>query len=336
MDITKEYSVVRDGVGMFDLSGTAKFFVTGDDAEAFLEETATCSIEMIEDGMGANTLFLREDGTIVAICSIFRDEDRFIIFTVDEKRNELGQWLDAHNDDGDVLIQDKSDELGLLSILGYKAQPLTIEIAGDDIIAIPYMGFDENPETRSKIFRVGGTGEIEYRFLVDKSQVDALGSEILEKGAPLGISLCSNQILDALMVEMKSVNQLKDIERDTNAVQAGLVWMIDFGKSSFIGRDAVVEQKENLDKRLLVLACEQGDKVPDNARVSIQDSPVGYVVNQCFSKRLNQDLLMAYVDETFGWVGVEFDIETENNGIRTATAVSSPTFVTRSVEGEAS
>lgn len=334
MDITKEYSVVRDGVGMLDLSGTAKFFVSGDNAEAFLEETATCSIEMIEEGMGTHGLFLRDDGTIVAMCTIFRDEENFIVFTVDEKRNELSQWLDSHNGDGDVLIQDKSDELGLLSILGYKAQSLAIELAGDDIIAIPYMGFEENQETQSKLFRVGGTGEIEYQFLVDKAQVDALGSSILEKGASFGVCLCSNQVLDALMVEMKSVNQLKDLEQETNAVQAGLVWMIDFGKSSFIGREAVIEQKENLDKKLLVLACQEGDKVPVKAQVSIQDSPVGYVVNQCFSKRLNQDLLMAYVDETFGWVGVEFDIETENKGVRTAKAVSSPTFVTRSVEGE--
>lgn len=336
MDTLKDYSVVRDGVGMFDLSGTAKILISGDNGGMFLEEMATCSVELIEDGMGSYGLFLRQDGTIVAVCTIFRDKENFILFTAGEKRKELLEWLNAHNTGEDTVIEDYTEKWGLLSIHGFKAQLLTMEIGGEDIIAIPYMGFEDNEQTRSKIFRVGSTGEFEYQFLVEKDHLDVLESEIMEKGSSFNISFCDNQVLDILMIEMKSVNQLRDIEPDTNAIQAGLVWMIDFGKDAFIGRDAVVEQKENPDKKLTILVCDEGEHIPAKAAVKIEDDPVGHVVNQCFSKRLNKDLLLAYIEEAFAWVGIEFDIETEKNGIRMAKSVSSPTFITRSVEGEAS
>ncbi|MFH1157164.1 MAG: glycine cleavage T C-terminal barrel domain-containing protein [Pseudomonadota bacterium] len=336
MTTLNDYNVVRDGVGVFDLSDMAKIRITGNESDSFLEEMVTCSVELIEEGMGASGILLRADGSIVAICSIFRDRDEFILFTDGGKKETLLDWLTSNAAGSDVVIEDVSDSLGLLSLIGFKAQMLAMEVAGDDIIAIPFMGFEANETTRSKIFRVGNTGEFEYQFLVERDGVDALRTDIMEKGASFDVVCCSNQILDTLMVEMKTINQLKDLEPDTNAIEAGLVWMIDFGKESFIGRDSAFEQKDNLSRKLVILLCDDGDSIPPRALVKIENVAIGFVTNQCFSKRLGRSLVLAYVEEAFGWVGIEFDIETEAKGVRKGKAVSSPTFITRSVKGEAS
>lgn len=323
-----QYNAVRNAVGLFDLSSIAKFYVSGDDAPVFLDRLAGGNIEAMRDGKVINTLFMRENGTILSIVWLLKDEDRFIILTDGEKRKTLFEWLNNHINDYDLRIEDKTDTLACIAVIGPKAQELTRTIAGDDIVGLPYLGLEHNPIVGCLLCRIGHTGEYEYRFILPRGDSNRLINQIIERGGEYGIVQCDIDILNILMLEMKSINQQRDIFEDTTPIQAGLHWMIDFRKDDFIGRDIVIQEKKSPPKKLLTLLFEDRAEIPDRARLSIGDRVIGFVVRKAFSPTLVKDIGLAYIEERFAWAGIDFHVETVTGDTGLVRTVSSPLFVT--------
>ncbi len=327
-----QYNAVRNAVGLVDISSIVKFYISGDDALLFLNRLVSGNVEAMRDGRIINTLFMRENGAIVAIVWLLKDEDRFIILTDGENKDVLLGWLSKHSEGHNVHIEDKTDLLGCIAVIGPKAQELTRIIAGDDIIGLPYLGFEHNTATDSLLCRIGHTGEYEYRFVIPKEYSDRLINQIMENGAEYGIVQCDTDVLDILMLEMKSLNQYRDIPEDTTPIQAGLHWMIDFRKDEFIGKDIVVQEKKSPPRRLLTLLFEDKAEIPDRARLFIQDTEVGFVVHRAYSPTLEKDISLAYIDERFAWAGIDFNVETLKRDMIRAKTVSSPLFITMTIK----
>jgi len=327
-----EYDIVRNGVGILDLSADAKFYISGDDAFTYLDRLISGNIEAMRDGKVINTLFMKDNGTILAIVWLLKDEDRFIILTDAEKRNILLKWLKEHLADYRVQIEDKSDDLGCIAVIGPKAQEVVRIVAGDDIVGLPYLGFEHNGIVNCLLCRVGYTGEYEYRFILPRERGDHLVEQIMEAGHEYGISWCNANVLDILMLEMKSINQNKDLLEDTTPIQAGLHWMVDFNKEEFIGKNAVLQEVKLPLKKLLTLLFKEKVELPNRAKLFIGEKEAGFIVHKAFSPTLNKDIGLAYIDEKFAWVGIDFKVKTIDGKLKEARTVSSPLFITKTVK----
>lgn len=327
-----EYNVTRNDVGVFDLSSDPKFYISGDDAFAFLNRLISGNIEAMRDGKVINTLFMKGNGTILTIVWLLKDEDRFIILTDAEKREVLLKWLNEHSTGYHVRIEDKSDDIGCIAVIGPKAQEVTRAIAGDDIVGLPYLGFEHNTIVDSLLCRIGYTGEYEYRFILPKERCDHFTKQIMKIGEEYGIRGCDTDVLDTLMLEMRSINQNRDLLEDTTPIQAGLHWMIDFDKDEFIGKDVVMQEVKSPRRKLLTLLFGDRAAVPDRARLFIGEKEVGIIVHKAFSPILEKDIGLAYIDERFAWVGIDFDVMTTKKEWKQARTVSSPLFITKTVK----
>ncbi|OPY03370.1 MAG: Aminomethyltransferase [Syntrophorhabdus sp. PtaB.Bin184] len=325
------YAVARNGVALFDLSSGTKLALNGSDCSKYLDGLVSFSIESMRNGQATNTLVLRDDGTLVAIVWLLKDDESFLILTDPEKRDHLLSWLVDHRTGFDVDIQDKTDLLACLSIVGPKAQELARSLAGDDIIGLPYLGFEQNNDMDCLVCRVGYTGEYEYRFIFSKDRLDAMRETIMKKGSDHAVAEYGTSLMDVLMLEMKSINQIRDIADGVTPLQAGLHWAIDFRKDSFSGREAVINEKSALERKLLLLVLSNGAPPAVEAGLFIGDEKVGHVVNHHFSPTLAKSIALASIRESVAWVGVEFDVETEGGGRTRAKAYSSPLFLTKTV-----
>src|SRR5439155_14803537 len=102
------------------------------------------------------------------------------------------------------------------------------------------------------IARTGYTGEdgVEVFFRT----VDATKSWnlFLRKGEPFGLKACGLGARDTLRLEMCYPLNGSDLSPERNPLEAGLGFFVDLNKPKFIGRDILVQTKENGPREKLI------------------------------------------------------------------------------------
>ncbi|WP_349368702.1 glycine cleavage T C-terminal barrel domain-containing protein [Salinarimonas sp.] len=322
-----DYLRVRETVACFAGAPACAVAVTGADAEAWLNAAFAKDVEAIVPLKGAIGLFLEHSGDVFAMASVFRKEDDgFLVFS---DRRELRDRLIA-DADGDVAVTDIAATHGLVNVIGPKAMELMTEIAGEDIVSIPYMGFEESVDGDYVVFRQSFTGEFEFRLMAPHDGFDALYSRVLEAAREMGGGEIDPAIIDLVSLEMRFIKDADVIGRVT-ALEAGLHWMIDFRKEDFVGRDAVLREKSDLKRKSLIVRLDEAGVAEAGADLMIEARPVGKLVRVVYSPRLETDIAFAFVERDIGWVGVNYAVRSGEGRTTLASAVSSPLFLSRSV-----
>jgi len=157
-----DYNLVRNSVGLFDFSSSTKIYISGKESLSLLNGLISGNVEAMNDGKIINSLLMRNDGSLLAIVWVLKDEEQYIILTDAEKRKTLLEWILNQAKEFNVQIEDKTDILGSMGVVGPKGQDLLMAVAGDDIIGLPYLGFEHNTLINCLICRIGYSGEYEY------------------------------------------------------------------------------------------------------------------------------------------------------------------------------
>ena len=110
------------------------------------------------------------------------------LLSLQTQRNTLLKWLKEHLTDYRIQIEDRCDDLGCIAVIGPKAQDVVRIVAGDDIVGLPYLGFEHNMMVNCLLCRIGYTGEYEYRFILPREKCDHLVEQIMEAGREYDIS----------------------------------------------------------------------------------------------------------------------------------------------------
>src|SRR5213082_691534 len=77
--ITAEHNAVRTQCGLFDVSHMGEFMVRGPQAVDFVNYVTTNDVSALKPGQAQYSTILREDGTIVDDCLVYRADDRVLM-----------------------------------------------------------------------------------------------------------------------------------------------------------------------------------------------------------------------------------------------------------------
>ncbi|MGZ3492751.1 MAG: glycine cleavage system aminomethyltransferase GcvT, partial [Gemmatimonadaceae bacterium] len=77
--ITAEHKAVREKAGLFDVSHMGEFMVRGRQAVEFVNYVTTNDVSALAPGQAQYSTILREDGTIVDDCLVYRADDRVLM-----------------------------------------------------------------------------------------------------------------------------------------------------------------------------------------------------------------------------------------------------------------
>src|SRR5512132_1597717 len=77
--ITAEHKAVREKAGLFDVSHMGEFIVRGPQAVEFVNHIATNDVAALKPGQAQYSTILRENGTIVDDCLVYRADDRVMM-----------------------------------------------------------------------------------------------------------------------------------------------------------------------------------------------------------------------------------------------------------------
>ena len=311
--IVDEHQAVRSHAGMFDISHMGQFVVTGPGSADWLNQMLTNNIEKLAVRQGQYTFLLNEGGGIIDDLIAYRIEpDQFLLVVNAARIDEDFSWLERHLANG-VTLANRSDRYGAVAIQGPKVPELFRDLLGINS-ALPERNHildstvDGMPVT---IARTGYTGEdgVEVFFLA--SDAARLWNVFLARGEKFGLKPCGLGSRDTLRLEMCYPLNGSDLSPNRNPIEAGLGFFVDLTKSKFIGRDVLLQAKQNGTAQKLAAFRMEGKGPPPRPhyRVVSGDASIGEVTSGTLSPSLNYGIGMAYIDAAQAKVGSKIDIE---------------------------
>jgi len=331
--IVDEHNVVRNAVGIFDISHMGQFIVSGPSAADWLNRMLTNNIAKLEVGSGQYTFLLNDEGGVIDDLIIYRvAEAEFLLVVNASKIDEDLTWLEEHLPVGQVSklpsaeigkletcpttgldLRNRSDEFGAVAIQGPRAVELFHAVVGKEAQPPARNRITDFPfDGRTLTFaRTGYTGEDGFEVFFPKEIAATVWKRVLEVGAPLGIKPCGLGARDTLRLEMCFPLNGSDLSADHNPIEAGLGFFVDLNKGDFIGRAPLAETKANGAKNRLVAFRMNGKGPPPRAHygVLMNGERIGETTSGSLAPSLNIGIGMAYVSAPNAKPGSAIEIE---------------------------
>ena len=248
--IRKEHMAVREGCGLFDVSHMGEFTLRGSDAAGNLNRILTNRYDDLTVGKARYSPMCYEDGGTVDDLIVYRrgEEEFFLIVNADNREKDFN-WIREHLS-GDADLGDVSEDLALIALQGPKAEEILSRSAGPD--SIPAKNYSAVFDARicgnipCMIGRTGYTGEDGFEICLPKEHAETVFRRFLEEGEAYGILPCGLGARDTLRLEAGMPLYGHELSREISPVEAGLDFTVNWGKPDFMGRTALMEQKNAL------------------------------------------------------------------------------------------
>ena len=313
--VQTECAAVRDGVGIMDHGGFTKYEVEGPRAGAFLERVFCGSLPKV--GRVKLSYMLTPKGRLWSEATIARlDESRYLLCspTLAEQRDFdwLCRWLP---DDGSVKVKKGSPRDAALMVMGPRSRSLLAGLTSADLSggSLPWMSAAEIEAAGRPVtaLRVSYVGELGWELHMAATDLKAVYDAIAEAGADLGLVDFGSYALNAMRLEKGYHAWGADFGTEYTPFDAGLEKFVKFDKPDFVGREAVLRQREGKpDWAFIGLEVEGGDADPlASDPIFLDGELAGYVTSGGTGFRLGKRLALAYVKQGLNRPGADFEIE---------------------------
>lgn len=296
-----EQRAVRTGVAIFDQTSFAKILVRGRDALRLLQ--STCANDMdVASGRMVYTAMLNSMGGIESDCTVLRSaEDSFLVITGSAQGTRDAAWLRRHAGDGFVVIDDATSAWAVISIMGPKASTLLSRVSPDDIEdrAFPFGAAREIDVglARVRACRMSYVGGVGFELLVPTEMAAHVYDILVDAGGDMGLCDGGYYAIDALRVEAGRRAFGAELGPEETPLQAGLMHAVKLDKPDFIGRDALLREREaGPRKRLALFTLDDSDVFIWGGEAILRDGvPVGEITSAGYSDGLGRIVAMGYV-----------------------------------------
>jgi aminomethyltransferase len=322
-----EHRAVREAVGLFDLTHLGKVLVGGAESLRLLQRVFTNDLSRVETGGAQYNMLLNERGGIVDDLIVYRiGEEQYLVVPNAANTGKVHKALLDHASIGVEVVLET--DLCLLAPQG----PRSFELVGGlfpEATSLEYMHGREMTyrSQRMVVSRSGYTGERGFELFVPETLADELWRELLRVGGPLGIEPCGLGARDTLRLEMGYPLHGNDISEERTPLEAGLSWAVAMGKGDFIGREALLEQKEHgIPSRLWGLRMRDRLIPRQHYPVTADGERVGETTSGTFSPTLKVGIAMAYLSPRERFKAGD-EVEIDVRGRRGVAEVVKPPFV---------
>jgi glycine cleavage system T protein len=253
-----EHMAVRENVGVYDLSSMSKFLVQGRDATAVLQHVCANNVD-VPLGKVVYTQMLNARGGIEADITLTRlARDKYFIVSPGATGTRDFDRIQRHIDeDTSAVITDVTSGYTMLAVMGPKSRDLLATLTDADLsnAAFPFATAQEIDiaYARPLAVRMSFVGELGWELYIPAEFSNNVFDALMAAGEKFDLKLVGLHALDSLRLEKGYKHWGADITPDDTPLESSLGFCVDFNKADFIGRDALLEQKERELKRKLVI-----------------------------------------------------------------------------------
>ena len=302
--INEEHRVVREGVGVFDVSHMGEFWVKGEQALDFLQWITTNDVSVLEAGKAQYTCMPNGKGGIVDDLIIYKYSTTKYLMVVNAGNIDKDwEWVNKNNH-FDVTLENASDRYAQLAVQGPKATEMLQLLTDADLTAIPYYAFREWSFAGVQgviISNTGYTGAGGFELYFPKEYARQIWDALFEVGKDFGLEPCGLGARDSLRLEKWYCLYGHDIDDTTSPLEAGLGWITKLDAKDFIDKEFLVKQKAEGVTRKLVHFEMQERAIPRNGYdiCDADGNTIGHVTSGIMVPTTKIGIGMGYVKKEF-------------------------------------
>jgi aminomethyltransferase len=323
--ITAEHKAVRERAGLFDVSHMGEFVVGGPGALAFVSHVTSNDPAALQPGQIQYSAILTDEGTFVDDCLVYRFADYFMLVVNASNAAKDFAHISQHLSRYECTLDDVSDATALLALQGPQAQQVLARHTAIDLDAIPYYHFNVGTVAGVDsviVSRTGYTGEDGFELYFPNEAAATIWNALTGDGdvTPTGLGA-----RDSLRLEMGMALYGNDIDDTVTPLEANLAWIVKLKKDDFVGKEALVRQKEaGITKRLVGFTSDEKAFPRHGYPVFYKGEPSGVVCSGTMSPSLNVPIGTCYLPKEGTSEGSTFEIEIR--GKRVPARVVKPPF----------
>ncbi len=338
----REVRMVRDAVGVIDVSTLGKIDIQGPDAGAFLDFVYTNMFSTLPVGRVRYGLMLREDGHVMDDGTTARlGPHHYVMTTTTAAAGQVMAHLElvaqGLRPDLDLRLISATEAWAQFSIAGPRARDLLngvldqpIDDAGFPFMACGAVGVHG---TQGRLFRISFSGEQAYEIAVPARYGDALYRDLVARAEALGGGAYGLEALNVLRIEKGFITHA-EIHGRVTAYDIGMGRMLS-QKKDFIGKAAAARPglTEPDRERLVGLKPVTPDgMLTAGARLFIPNDPQdrvhdqGYVTSVGHSPTLGHMIGLGFLRHGPERLGQQIVLVDHLRGIRTLVEVVNPVF----------
>ena len=304
-------------------TGELPLEIRGQDAERLLNHVFTRDIGKNRVGRCSYQFACYDHGGMITDGVLARlAEDRFWYGQAD---GDLFSWLLANARGLNVEVFDPG--IWVSQVQGPNSfKVLTASVDGD--LPRPFNYFDLAEVTIAGqpvvLTRSGFTNELGWEFyLLPGTDIDAVGARILEAGKPFDMTPTSADAFRTRRIEAGLLNAGSDFNERTTPFDVGLGHMLDFDKSEFCGRNALLQA----DHRCRTWGLRtQGGVAQIGRTLKSNGLDVGVVCSSAWSPFQQCGVAIVRLDDADAGPGFDFEVVCTDDEIRKARTCTTPMY----------
>jgi dimethylglycine dehydrogenase len=329
--VGEECRAVRARVGVLDQTSFAKYELSGAGAERLLDRL--CANALPSVGRIALTQMCRPSGGIECDLTLTRlAEDRFYVVSAAATELHDYAWIEAHlPPDAAVSLENVGSRYGVLTVAGPRSRDLLQDLTDADLSreAFPFFHAREIGLGTATVLalRLSYVGELGYELHHPLELGRYLYDLLREAGERYGLTDFGYRALESMRLEKAYRLWGADMSTEYTPLEAGLERFVGFNKGDFVGRDALLRQREEgVRRRLACLVVDTADADAHGYEpVLANGRPVGYVASGGYGHVVEKSIALAYLPVEYAEPGTPLAVELLGEQ-RPATVVRTPLY----------
>jgi aminomethyltransferase len=320
--LVDEHNTVRNAVGLFDVSHMGEIEVRGPEAAKLTDFVTTNAVQKLKTGQAHYSGLLYEHGGFVDDILVHKVADDHYFLCVNASNQEKDyEHIRSHNR-FDAEVDFASDRYAQIAVQGPRAKETVQKLTAVDLSGIKYYWFADGEVSGvpARIAHTGYTGEDGFEVYVAPSEAERIWNELLRAGAEFGIKPCGLGARNTLRLEAKMALYGHEIDASISPLEGDLAWIVKLDKGEFVGRDALLKQKEAGVTRKVVGFEMRGRGIGrDGYEVLLDGAPAGWVTSGSPSPTLGKNIGLCYLPAAHAQPGKSIQIMIRNQPVDAVT-----------------
>jgi len=248
-----EYNAIRNAAGLIDVTPLYKYMITGGDATRFVNRVVARDINTVSINQVIYCCWCDEEGKVIDDGTITRLEENRYRWTAADPNL---RWFRQNAIGFDVEIEDITEQVAALALQGPTSGKLLKSSADADIENLKYFR-----KTSGKIggvavdiSRTGYTGDLGYEIWMPWQDAVKVWDALMDTGRRFDIHATGMLALDVARIEAGLILADVDYISSKKALipsqkyspsEVGLAKLVHYDKQNFIGREALLQEKES-------------------------------------------------------------------------------------------
>lgn len=331
-----EHLAVRARAGLFSIAGLAVIEAQGNEVAAWLNSLCANEVDKPAGSVIYTALLTPRAGIMCDLTLVRRSETLYWIITGGGLLGHDLAWLRKHLPvDGSVTLTDMSGRYTPLGLWGPRARDILQPLVDQSLANADFPFYSAQQihvgGVPAYALRISYAGELGWELYAGSEFGLGLWDAIRQSGRPHGLVAAGGGAFDSLRLEKGYRLWGSDIHSEYTPDEAGLGWAVKPNKGAFVGRDALLAQREaGVHKRLSCMTLDDpGALAMGKEPILAGGKKVGYVTSANFGYSVGKFIVYGYLPVELAKPGTQ--VEVEYFGVRQpATVQREPLFDARS------